>query len=151
MGILLRQTIRQQEFSTGWRGFAPGEVKAFLNEVADAVAVLLQENQTLQTDLARQEGSMDEFKRRERLLKDTLVNAQQVIETMKTNAQKEAEILIHEAELKAEKILQEAFSRQAKIRNDIDELRRLKANFLAQIRGVLDSHQRLVAESEAAD
>jgi cell division initiation protein len=141
--------IRQQEFSTGWRGFAPGEVKVFLNEVADTVTALLQENQTLQTDLARQEESMSEFKRREQLLKDTLVNAQKVIETMKANAQKEAEILIHEAELKAEKILQEAFSRQAKIRNDIDELKRLKANFVAQIRGVLDSHQRLLAESEA--
>jgi cell division initiation protein len=143
--------IRQQEFSTGWRGFAPGEVKSFLNEVAAAVAALLQENQRLQTDLARQEESMSEFKRREQLLKDTLVNAQRVIETMKANAQKEAEILIHEAELKAEKILQEAFSRQAKIRNDIDELKRLKATFLAQIRGVLESHHRLLAESEAVE
>lgn len=70
---------------------------------------------------------------------------------MKANAQKEAENLIHEAELKAEKILQEAFSRQGKIRNDIDELKRLKTTFTSQMQGVLDSHQRLLAESGAAE
>ena len=141
-------TIRQQEFSTGWRGFAPTEVKSFLDAVAEAVAALMQENQSLRDDLARQQNDLNEFKNREQLLKDTLINAQQVIEAMKINAQKEAELLIHEAELKAEKILQEAFSRQAKINNDIDELKRLKTTFAAQLRGILDSHHRLLAESE---
>jgi len=143
--------IRQQEFSTGWRGYVPGEVRTFLEEVAEAITVLMQENQTLRSDLARQEDDLSEYKRREQLLKDTLINAQQVIEAVKANAQKEAEILIHEAELKAERILQEAFSRQGKIRNDIDELKRLKTTFMSQMQGVLDSHQRLLAESGAAE
>lgn len=143
--------VRQQEFSIGWRGYVPGEVRTFLEEVAEAITVLMQENQTLRSDLARQEEDLSEYKRREQLLKDTLINAQQVIEAMKANAQKEAEILIHEAELKAERILQEAFSRQGKIRNDIDELKRLKTTFTTQMQGVLDSHQRLLAESGAAE
>jgi cell division initiation protein len=143
--------IRQQQFPTGWRGFAVVAVKAFLDEVAEAFAVLIQENESLKTDLERQQAELSEFKKREQLLKDTLINAQQVIETMKANALKEGEILIHEAELKAEKILQEAFTRQAKLRNDIDELKRLKTTFAAQLRGVLDSHQRLLAESETSD
>jgi cell division initiation protein len=142
--------IRQQQFSTGWRGFAVAEVKDYLDEVADAFGGLLQANESLRTDLERQQAELGEFKKREQLLKDTLINAQQVIETMKANAQKEGELLIHESELKAEKILQEAFSRQGKIRNDIDELKRLKATFTAQLRGILDTHQRLLAESEAA-
>jgi cell division initiation protein len=143
--------IRQQQFAVGWRGFAPTAVRAFLDEMADAYAALMQANESLRHDLERQQEELNEFKKREQLLKDTLINAQQVIETMKANAQKEGEILIHEAELKAERILQEAFTRQAKIRNDIDELKRLKATFLAQLRSMLDNHQRLLAESEAAD
>ena len=143
--------IRQQLFSTGWRGFAVAEVKAFLDQVAEAFTALMQENESLRTDLERQQVELSEFKKREQLLKDTLINAQQVIETMKANAQREGEILIHEAELRAEKMLQEAFSRQGKIRNDIDELKRLKTTFSAQLRGILDSHQRLLAESESAD
>jgi cell division initiation protein len=143
--------IRQRQFATAWRGLNAAEVRAFLEEVAEAYAALRQKMELLDADLERQQTELEEFKKREQLLKDTLINAQQVIETMKANAQKEGEILIHEAELKAEKILQEAFSRQAKIRNDIDELRRQKTNFAAQLRSLLDSHQRLLADSEAGD
>jgi cell division initiation protein len=143
--------IRQRQFATGWRGLNAAEVKSFLDAVADSYASLRQEIESLRTDLERREAELSEFKKREQLLKDTLINAQQVIETMKANAQREGEIIIHEAELKAEKILQEAFSRQAKIRNDIDELKRFKTTFAAQLRGILDSHQRLLAESEASE
>jgi cell division initiation protein len=143
--------IRQRRFTTGWRGLNASEVMTFLDEVAEAFATLRQQHESLRTDLERQQDELSEFKKREQLLKDTLINAQQVIETMKANAQKEGEIIIHEAELKAEKILQETFSRQGKIRNDIDELKRFKVTFAAQLRGILDSHQRLLAESEAAE
>jgi cell division initiation protein len=149
--ILTPVDIRQQQFSSGWRGFSALEVKAFLDQVADDFTTLRQENESLRADLERQQAELSEFKKREQLLKDTLINAQQVIETMKANAQKEAEIFIHEAEIKAEKMLQEAFSRQGKIRNDIDELKRLKVTFNAQLRGILDSHQRLLEQSEASD
>ncbi|HAY20684.1 MAG TPA: cell division protein DivIVA [Desulfobacterales bacterium] len=141
--------IRQQQFSKKWRGLAPLEVKAFLDKTADAMAVLLQENESLRRNLERQQGELGEFKRREQLLKDTLINAQQVIETMKGNAQKEGEMIIHEAELKAEKILHEAFSRQAKLKNELEDLKRLKVTFSTQLRGILASHLRLLEEHEA--
>jgi cell division initiation protein len=143
--------IRQRQFTTVWRGLNADEVMAFLDDVADAHASLMQKIDSLQADLEGQQAELNEFKKRDQLLKDTLINAQQVIENMKANAQREGEILIHEAELKAEKILQEAFTRQGKIRNDIDELKRLKTTFSAQLRGILDSHQRLLAESETAE
>ncbi len=149
--MLTPADIRQQQFSTGWRGFSALEVEAFLDQIADAFAALRQENESLRADLERQQAELGEFKKREQLLKDTLINAQQVIETMKANAQKEGEILIHEAEIKAEKMLQEAFSRQGKVRNDIEELKRIKITFNAQLRGILDSHLRLLEQSEASD
>jgi cell division initiation protein len=142
--------IRQHQFATGWRGLVKTEVMNFLDEVADAFAALQGDNLSLRADLDRQQLELSEFKKREQLLKDTLINAQQVIEAMKANAQKEGEIIIHEAELKADKILQEAFTRQAKIRSDIEELKRVKTTFAAQMRGILESHQRLLAESEAS-
>ncbi|MBM4287506.1 MAG: DivIVA domain-containing protein [Deltaproteobacteria bacterium] len=149
--MLTPADIRQQQFSIGWRGFAALEVKAFLDQVAEAYAALMQENEALQADLERQQAELGEFKKREQLLKDTLINAQQVIETMKANAQKESELLIHEAEIKAEKMLQEAFSRQGRLRNDIEELKRIKTTFAAQVRGILESHLRLLEQSEASE
>lgn len=143
--------IRQKQFTPVRRGLDPAEVKAFQEQVAEALAARDQDNDRLRADLERLQGELQEFKKREQLLKDTLINAQRVIEAMKANAQKEAEILIHEAELKAEKLLQEAFTRQGKVRSDIDELKRLKVTLAAQVRGILDTHQRLLAEIEAAE
>lgn len=141
--------IRQRQFATVWRGVNAAEVTAFLEAVADAYASLEQELQSLRAELERRQSELSEFKKREQLIKDTLIHAQQVIENMKANAQKEGEIVIHEAEMKAEKVLQEAFSRQGKIRSDIEELKRLKANFASQLRGLLESHLRSLAEIEA--
>ncbi len=143
--------IRQKQFAVVRKGFDPNEVRSFLEQVADQITAWQQENNLLRADLERQQGELKEFKTREQLLKDTLINAQQVIEAMKANAQKEAELIVHEAEAKAEKILQEAFSRQGKVRQDIDELKRLKVTLAAQVRGVLETHQRLLAEIEASD
>jgi cell division initiation protein len=143
--------IRQKQFTVVRKGYDPNEVKAFLEQLADQAAAWQQENYLLRADLERQQGELQEFKKREQLLKDTLINAQQVIEAMKANAQKEAELVVHEAEAKAEKILQEAFARQGRVRQDIDELKRLKVTLAAQVRGVLETHQRLLAEIEASD
>ncbi|MGQ9920661.1 MAG: DivIVA domain-containing protein [Desulfobacca sp.] len=151
MDNLTPAEIRQKQFSTVRKGFDPAEVKAFLEQLAEALVAGKQEIDALRADLERQQGELQEFKKREQLLKDTLINAQQVIETMKANAQKEAELLIHEAEIKAEKLLQEAFARQGKVRNDIDELKRLKVTLAAQVRGILETHQRLLAEIEAGE
>ncbi|MFP3868487.1 MAG: DivIVA domain-containing protein [Desulfobacteraceae bacterium] len=136
--------IRQQQFKVSFRGFNIKEVGSFLDQVAQALGALLQENEGLRGELQRRQTELAEFKKREQLLKDTLINAQQVIETMKTNAQKEAEIIIHEAELKAEKILQDSYHRQGRIKNEIEELKQFKAAFNAQIRGIIDNHLRLL-------
>lgn len=142
--------IRQQQFKVSFRGFNIKQVDGFLDQVADSLAILNQEYELLQTELQRRQAELGEFKKREQLLKDTLINAQQVIETMKTNAQKEAEIIIQEAELKAEKILQDSYRRQGRIKNEIEELKKFKASFYAQIRGIIDSHLRLLESEETS-
>ncbi|MDD3579635.1 MAG: DivIVA domain-containing protein [Desulfobacca sp.] len=140
--------IRQQQFRVAFRGFNIKEVDLFLDQVAEALGLLMQENETLRGEVQRRQAELAEFKKREQLLKDTLINAQQIIETMKLNAQKEAEIIINEAELKAEKILRDSYQRQARIKNEIEELKKFKAMFNAQLRGVIDNHLRLLETEE---
>ncbi len=141
--------IRSKTFSSRWRGFAPLEVKAFLDRVADVLGAQQQELAAQQQELDRLNQELAGFKKREQLLKDTLINAQQVIEAMKANAQKEGELIIHEAEVKAEKILQEAFQRQARIKEEITSLQRLRAELKVQVQGLVDRFQKLLQELEA--
>ena len=112
--------IRQQRFRVSFRGFNIQEVESFLGQVAETLDLVRQENEAVRAELQRLQAELSEFKKREQLLKDTLINAQKVIESMKANAQKEAEIIIHDAELKAEKILQDSYTRQGRIKNEIE-------------------------------
>ncbi|MBW1917569.1 MAG: DivIVA domain-containing protein [Deltaproteobacteria bacterium] len=139
--------IRQQRFRVSFRGFNIQEVESFLGQVAETLDLVRQENEAVRAELQRRQAELSEFKKREQLLKDTLINAQKVIESMKANAQKEAEIIIHDAELKAEKILQDSYTRQGRIKNEIEELKKFKATLNAQLRGIIDNHLRLL-ESE---
>jgi cell division initiation protein len=138
--------VQEKRFQVRWRGYAVKEVEAFLERVSETLHALRAEKASLQSELERREKELEEFRKREQLLKDTLINAQKVIEMMKANAQKEAENIIHEAEVKAEKILQETFQRQARIKSDIAELQRLKGELSEQLRSVLDRHVRLLEE-----
>ncbi len=142
--------IRTKTFSSRWRGLSPVEVKAFLERLADLVATQQQRLEQLQQELERREQELVGFKKREQLLKDTLINAQQVIEAMKSNAQKEGELIIHEAEIKAEKILQETFQRQARLKDDLNELQRLRTALRLEVQGLLDRFQRQLQELDAA-
>lgn len=142
--------VRQKTFSSRWRGYAPLEVKAFLDRLADYLLQLQQQRDSLLQELERRKQELAEFKKREQLLKDTLINAQQVIEAMKVNAQKEAENIIHEAEVKAERLLQEAFQRQARIKEDITQLTRLRAELQTQLQGVIDRFRQHLADLESA-
>ncbi len=151
--ILTPADLREKQFPVKMRGYAPPAVHAFLERAGATLQALMQENEALKDELERRQAELAEFKKREQLLKDTLINAQKVIEMMKANAQKEGEILIHEAEVKAEKILQETFNRQARMRSDIEELQKLKASLAEDLRHVLRRHQDLLdalAEPPAA-
>jgi cell division initiation protein len=140
--------IRQQQFKVGWRGFSIKEVDSFLDQVADTLNNLMGENDLLNKELGHRQNEVAEFKKREQLIKDTLINAQKVIENMKSNAQKEAEIIINEAEIKAEKILRETFNRQGRLQSDIEELQKFKATLNAQMRSLLNQHLRLLEQDE---
>jgi cell division initiation protein len=142
--------IRQQQFKVGWRGFSIKEVDSFLDQVADTLNTLMGENDSLRKELGHRQNELAEFKKREQLIKDTLINAQKVIENMKSNAQKEAEIIINEAELKAEKILQDTYTRQGRLKSEIEELQKFKATLTAQMRGLLNQHLRLLEQDEPA-
>jgi len=142
--ILTPLDLQQKQFRVKMRGYHRPEVDSYLDRVAATLQSLMQENESLKDELQRRQEELAEFKKREQLLKDTLINAQKVIEMMKANAQKEGENIIHESEVKAEKILQETFNRQARIKNEITELQKVKANLVEDLKGMLRQYQNLL-------
>jgi cell division initiation protein len=136
--------ITQKQFSKVFRGSSPEEVEAFLALVAVEFEALVKENLALREDNQRKTEDIAEYRSRERALQETLVTAQRASEEIREDARKEAEITISDAELQAEKIVQGAHQRFLRIVDDINELKRQRVQFEANVRTLAESHLKLI-------
>ena len=138
--------IRQQQFTVRmFRGFNTQEVDAFLDDVAEDYEAVLKENALLKEQLATLEDRSRGLGERERALQDTLVTTQRLGEEMKSAARREAELHMREAELRGEKLLEEIRSEEAKIKGEIQSLRRTRRQLIEDLRSTLESYYRLMS------
>ena len=143
--------IRQQQFTVRrFRGFDPQEVDAFLEDVADDYEALLKENQLLKEQITAQEERSRGVIEREKNLQDLLVTTQRVADEMKASAKRESELIVREAELRGEKAMEAARGEEAKIRVDIQALKRMRRHVVEELAATLDRYHRLLA-SDATD
>lgn len=152
--------IRQQQFTVRmFRGFEPHEVEAFLANVADDYETLLKEVQGLREQRAAQEDRQRGVLELEKTLQDTLLTTQRLVDEMKTTARREsdetrsaarheADLIVREAELRGEKAVEMARAEEARIRVDIQALKRIRRQLVEDFGATLDRYQRLLgAES----
>ncbi len=111
--------LRQAKFATVMRGFDKNEVTSLLEEASASFEHALRENDRLRQEIARLEGSLQQYRELESGLKsalmtaqkaadDTRVNAQVAADDVRTNAQKAAEDVRANAQLEAARIVREA-------------------------------------------
>jgi cell division initiation protein len=130
--------IQKREFSRRWKGLDPVEVETFLADVAENMEALARENSDLDARLRYLEQENEEHRERERLLKQTLVSAQQASEDIRGTARKEAELVVREAQDSAERLTHSALQRSAEIEKAIQGLKIQRANFRLQLQKMLE-------------
>jgi cell division initiation protein len=140
--------IQQKQFRTTMRGLDRAEVDHYLNVLANEFEKLNGEVNRLRDDSERSARLIEEYREREQALKETMITAQRVTEEITDNAKKEADIIIGRAELEAEKLIENAQDRLTELLGDIAELKRQRAQFLSQLKGVIDTHNKLIAVAE---
>jgi cell division initiation protein len=144
--------IRQQQFDTQFfRGCDVQQVDAYLNNVADDYEELMKENSLLKEQLTVLEERTRGIEEREKLLQETLVAAQRMSEELKENARREAQLIVREAELQAEKLMEAARAEEAKIKEEILNLRRTRRQVAESLRSSIESCQRLIAQEFQQD
>jgi cell division initiation protein len=136
--------IQQKRFARAVRGYDRDEVEAFLSLAAGAFEDLIKEVHALREDAQRKDDEIAGHRGRERALQETLVTAQRASEEIRESARREGEITIAEAELQAEKIVQGAHQRFVRIVDDIQEMKRLRVQFEASIRALVEGHGKLI-------
>jgi len=142
--------IRQQQFTVRmFRGFDPSEVDAFLEDVADDYEGLLKENALLKEQIAASEERSRGVIEREKNLHDVMVTTQRLVDEMKAAAKREAELIVREAELRGEKAVEAARGEEAKIRVEIQSLKRMRRQLVEDLGATMDRYQRMLsAEAE---
>jgi len=135
--------IQKHEFSKKWKGLDGVEVQTFLADVAEDMEHLARENAEITTRLRALEQENDEHRERERILKQTLLSAQQASEDIRKAARKEAELIVREAQDSAEKLTHSALQRSAEIEKAIHELKVQRANFRLQLQKMIELFQQV--------
>ena len=143
-GRLTPIDIQQQQFGSAFRGFDRAEVQHFLDLLAQQLAEQTRENNELRVEVRRGQRELDELRSREESLKGAMLTAQRAIDDIREQANKEAQLILSDAELRAEKILHSAHGRVTKIVEEMNDLRRQRVRFIEELRGVVNTHARLL-------
>lgn len=136
--------IQKREFTRKWRGFDPVEVEQFLVDAAEEMEALARENAELDGRLRSLEQENEEHRERERILKQTLLSAQEASEAIREAARREAELVVREAQDSAEKLTHSALGRAAEIEKSIHELKLQRTNFRLQLQKMIELFQQVL-------
>ncbi|GAB6125512.1 DivIVA domain-containing protein [Humidesulfovibrio idahonensis] len=139
--------LLNRKFTKRVWGYAPEEVDQLMAEVAEMLGVVAEERKNLIKKVKRMESSVEEFRQRDETLRDTLMSTQKMVDDIKGGAQREAQLILDEARSKAENMVQQGHNRLAQLYEDIENLKRQRSQFEIQLRGLLETHLR-VLESE---
>jgi len=144
--------IRQQQFTVRmFRGLDPQEVDAFLEDVAEDYEAVLKENGLLREQLSALEERSRGLVDREKALQDTLLATQRLAEEMKESARREAQLIMREAELRGDRFVEDLRTEEARIRSEINELKRARRQVAEDLRARLERYHRIFTTDLAGD
>jgi cell division initiation protein len=144
--------IRQQQFTVRMvRGFDRQEVETFLEDVAEDYESVVKENALLKEQLAVLEERSRNITEHERTLQDTLVTTHRLTEEMKQAAKREAEMLVRDAELRGEKLAEATRAEEARLKQELQVLKRLRRQLVDELRGILARYERLLSSESLAE
>jgi cell division initiation protein len=143
--------IQRQEFARVVRGYDREEVRTYLNIVAEEVAALQRERDSLDQQVQNMQGLLDEHRQREAILKNTLLTAQRVSEEIREVARKQSENVVKEAEMQADRLLELAQTRAHEVERGILELRGQRTSLRTDIRSLVTRLTHLLDLQEEAE
>lgn len=131
--------IRKQEFKAGFKGYDKNEVNVFLEMIAKEMEELIKENTIYMEQLRDLDSKIEDYRRMEKTLQNTLTSAQKTTDELRRNAEKEAELILRNARIQADHILEEARSQANKYQSQIASLKSQRDTFIAQFRGIVEA------------
>ncbi|MBO8153405.1 DivIVA domain-containing protein [Thermovirga sp.] len=143
--------IENISFSRSLRGYNPEEVEDFIEKVIVTVQDYSEKIKILETTVARMEDQLKEYNELKKSLQDALVLAQKSAEERVNNAESKAEVIIAEAEAEAHKIVMDAKEKAEAYRRDIERLKQVRYQFIAEFKGLISKYGSLLNSLETTN
>ena len=136
--------IRNQAFSSSFRGYAKEEVGAFKEAVATALDEARVQVQKLTQELDSVSQRYNEIKGLEETVKSAVIEAQKNSEQIVANARKEAELIVNEAKQRRDQSIEAKHLKMSELEAKINELKFSKQSLYTKLRGEIQAHLKLV-------
>ncbi len=129
------------------RGIDESEIRAYLDLIADRLEAAVLEADDLRGTIDHLEREIGEYRQLEKALRDSLLSAERITEERLSLADKEARIVLKNAEVDAEKIVLGSRQETARLRADLDDLRRQRVTYIERFRALLRSQEKILEAS----
>lgn len=137
--MISAQNIRDVRFTKTMGGYKAAEVDSFLDQCADTIEALCQENEENTRKMQVLAETIVDYRNQEDSIRTALMSAQRMSETVVKEAEEKASQMIEEAEEKAKSIVIEAeekantIDEQSKknIQSELEELARIQKEVIA--------------------
>ncbi len=143
--------LRNAQFEKKFRGLNPADVETLINAAAEEIERLLTLNNEQQRQILALEDKLRAFQNLEKSLKETLLTAQQAAEEKKKSAEKAAQLQIKETELACAEMKHAAQKDIETAKFELASLRMQKVRFAAELKALIDAHQKLLEEKSASE
>lgn len=140
--------IRKQKFKTRFQGYDPAEVNSFLNVVSNELEDAVKQNKSMMEKIITLEADLKNYRNIEKLLHETLMQAQETSSKAIENARKEAQLHLQETEIKASNILDKARNDLTSLKEQIIILKAKKDSIVSRLKTLLQSELELIKALE---
>ena len=131
--------VKRQEFKKVLRGYDPVEVDTFLDMLSNELEEMNTLNKHIKDKVIELETQLSDYKRMEKTLQQTLLQAQETSGKSIENSRKEADLIVKEAELKASQIVEKARTDFSRAKEEISNLKARKESSISRLKVLLNS------------
>ncbi len=131
--------VKRQEFKKVLRGYDPVEVDTFLDMLSNELEEMNTSNKHIKDKVIELETQLSDYKRMEKTLQQTLLQAQETSGKSIENSRKEADLIVKEAELKASQIVEKARTDFSRAKEEISNLKARKESSISRLKVLLNS------------